>query len=73
MAEQWESTMDRINRLANEKFQLLLKASHQYLSPEDLDRLHFLERELTRLWEIRRQELAGRPDPLDLLIEASYR
>lgn len=67
-----EKTLERINRLANEKLNIYLRASHGGLSEEDRLRLQSIERELADLWEQRRRELAGKRDIIELWIERSY-
>lgn len=67
-----EDTLARINRLAEEKLSLYLKASHGGLTDAERLRLQALERELIELWEVRRRELAGRHDVLVTWVERSY-
>ncbi|HIQ06060.1 MAG TPA: DUF2630 family protein [Anaerolineae bacterium] len=67
-----ETTMERINRLANERLALLLKASHEGLTEDDVNHLHRLDAELAQLWDRRRTEMMGKVDALDLIVERSY-
>ncbi len=53
-----ESTMERINRLAEERAQLYRKGSP--MSESDVERLHQLNRELEALWDRLRRERAAR-------------
>lgn len=53
-----ESTMDRINRLAEERAQLYRKGGP--MSENDIRRLHQLNRELESLWDQLRRERAAR-------------
>lgn len=55
-----ETTMERINRLANDRFQLYLKAGHGPLSEFERRRLEAISRELDSLWDQYRRELASR-------------
>ncbi|RME45592.1 MAG: hypothetical protein D6791_10355 [Chloroflexi bacterium] len=60
MVEREESTLQRINRLAEERLELYKKASRQRLSERELLRLDELTRELERLWDQYRREQADR-------------
>jgi hypothetical protein len=53
-----DSTMERINRLAEERAQLYRKAGP--MSEDDVRRLHQLNRELESLWDQLRRERAAR-------------
>lgn len=57
--EREERTIERINRLAEERRELYHKASRTRLSDRELQRIDQLTRELDRLWEQYRQELAA--------------
>lgn len=55
-----ETPMERINRLANDRFQLYLKAGHDPLSEFEQHRLEAISRELDSLWKQYRRELASK-------------
>jgi len=68
------TTIDRINQLSAERSRLYGEASNGHRGdPEVIARLHILDGELQRLWNVRRQERAGRIEGIDLLVESMYR
>jgi hypothetical protein len=68
------ATMERINQLSAERLRLFQQASNGHRGdPEVIVRLKLLDGELQRLWNIRRQERAGRVEGVDLLVETLYR
>jgi hypothetical protein len=52
-------SMDKIQSLATERFNLYRLAGKQHLTPEQLDRLHEIEGRLPGLWDVHRRELAA--------------
>ena len=68
-----ERTIDRINQLSAERARLYREATNGHRGdPEVLVRLHVLDAEIERLWELRRRERAGRRDGIDLLVDRAY-
>ena len=68
-----ERTIDRINQLSAERSRLYLEATNGHRGdPDVLARVHAIDAELPRLWEIRRQEKARRRDDIDLLVDLAY-
>jgi hypothetical protein len=59
-------TMDKIQSLATERFNLFRLAGNQHLTPEQLDRLHEIDGRLPGLWDLHRRELAARRKPEQL-------
>lgn len=56
------STMDKIQDLSDERYQLWLKAGHEDLDDREYWRLQEITRQLDRLWaDHRRQNTADRP------------
>ncbi|GEM_PF-983168 len=51
--------LDKINRIANERFNLYRQASSSHLTPIQLQRLHEIENQLTVLWDEHRREVAA--------------
>lgn len=70
--EDLEGPLARINRITRERLALYVKAGQVGLDAGELHKLQRLNVELARLWDRRRRELAGRPDPITALIEASW-
>ncbi len=52
-------TMDRIQELSNERYQLWLKAARDGLSSKEQGRIREITRELETLWDAYRRELAA--------------
>ena len=68
-----ERTIDRINQLSAERSRLYREATNGHRGdPDVLARVHALDAELQRLWEIRRQEKARRRDVIDVLVDQAY-
>lgn len=68
------TTMERINQLSQERSLLIRQLSNgRRGDPALTERLHEVERELARLWEVRRRERAGRREGIDLVVEQAYR
>ena len=68
-----EGTIERINQLSAERAQLYLEATNGHRGdPDVLARVHELDAELQRLWDVRRQEKARRRDVIDVLIDQAY-
>lgn len=65
-------TLKRIHELEAERRQLFRRAGEGGMTPEELERLQRIERQLAGLWEERRRERAGRPDELYPLIEGRW-
>jgi len=55
-----ETTLERINRLAEERYQLYRKGGRSRLSRREMQRINEIDRELEQLWRQHRQELATR-------------
>lgn len=52
--------LKRIQNLSEERESLLARGGEKEgLSPEEHERLHNIDHELQRLWDLRRRELAG--------------
>jgi hypothetical protein len=67
------TTIDRINQLSAERTRLYSRAGNGRRGDTALLQLiHDIDAELKDLWERRRQERAGRPEGIDLLVERSY-
>ncbi|MDQ7028671.1 MAG: hypothetical protein Q9O62_02265 [Ardenticatenia bacterium] len=62
-----KSTLDMIQELANERFQLYQLASRHQLTPEQRKRLEEINRELPILWDRYRRELVSGHVPRELL------
>jgi hypothetical protein len=67
-----ERTIDRINRLSDERLRLYIEATSRTLSEAERRRIGDISRELADLWEMRRREKARQRDPLDAWIDSSY-
>ena len=68
-----EGTIERINQLSAERARLYLEATNGHRGdPNVLARVHELDAELQRLWDVRRQEKARRRDVIDVLIDRAY-
>lgn len=68
--EERESTLDRINRLAEERLQLYIKASHSTMTESERRRVAEITRELNELWDqLRRERAARRARPVALHAE----
>jgi hypothetical protein len=68
-----ERTIDRINQLSAERGRLYLQATNGHRGdPDVLARVHALDAELKRLWDIRRQEKAVQRDVIDRLVDRAY-
>ncbi|MDP3769307.1 MAG: DUF2630 family protein [Dehalococcoidia bacterium] len=67
------ATIDRINQLSTERSRLYREASNgRRGDPDVIARLRVLDAELQRLWDVRRQERAGRREGIDLLVDRAY-
>ena len=67
------TTIDRINQLSTERTRLYSQVANGRRGDTALlQRIHEIDAELKDLWERRRQERAGRPEGIDLLVERSY-
>jgi hypothetical protein len=67
------TTIDRINQLSSERTRLYSRAGNGRRGDTALlQRIHEIDAELKALWQRRRQERAGRPEGIDLLVERSY-
>lgn len=71
--EDLKGPLAHINRITPERLALYVKAGQEGLDAGELRELQRLNVELARLWDRRRRELAGRPDPITAFIEASWR
>ena len=68
------NTIERINQLTAERLALYGQASSgQRGDPEGRARIAGISAELERLWDLRRQERAGRRDGIDALVDQVYR
>ncbi len=67
------ATIDRINELSEERSRLFrLAGNGRRGDAEVLRRIQQISQELEHLWELRRQERAGRRDGIDLLVDRAY-
>ena len=66
-------TLTRINELAAERARLFRSASNGSRGDAGvLTKIAVIDGELERLWELRRQERAGRAEGIDRLVEHGY-
>ena len=67
------TTLDRINELSAERARLFRQAGNGRRGDADvLRRIKEITEEIDRLWELRRAELAGRRQGIDLLVDSVY-
>ena len=67
------TTIDRINELSAERARLFRQAGNgRRGDAEVLRRIKQIGEEIDRLWELRRAELAGRRQGIDLLVDRVY-
>jgi len=71
-ATQTTTTIECINELTAERSRLYRLASNGGRTPDVMAKIHALTAELEHLWELRRQERAGRVEGIDALIEGQY-
>ena len=68
-----EATIERINQLSAERTRLYREATNGHRGdPEVLVRIHVIDAELQRLWDLRRQEKARQRDAIDRLVDHAY-
>ncbi len=67
------TTIDLINQLSAERARLYREASNGHRGDREvLARVHALDAEIGRLWDVRRQEKAVRRDDIDRLVDRAY-
>ena len=67
------TTLDRINELSAERARLFRQAGNGRRGDADvLRRIKEVSGEIDRLWELRRAELSGRRQGIDLLVDRVY-
>ena len=66
------TTIERINELTAERSKLYRLASNGGRTPGVMAQIHAISAELERLWELRRQERAGRVEGIDAFIDGQY-
>jgi hypothetical protein len=67
------NTIERINDLAKERARLFRSAGNGRRGDVTvLTKIAIIDQELARLWELRRQERAGRADGIDRLVDVQY-
>lgn len=73
MNRKYEKVVERIQHLSEEQHQLYLHAAQRSLTDKERRRLSDIKAELQRLWLERKLERTRYQDPLNELIEQSYR
>lgn len=72
MLRETSAILAEINELDRQRRELYRRGEEQGLTAEERERLQQIGQQLSRLWQLRRAELAGRRDPLYPFIEGSW-